>query len=213
MDAEVLERDVIWQSAVDQRMRGAADEHLPTMRRVRDPGGTVDVEPHVAVGRDCALTRVESHADRNAVAGWPALAGERSLCRACRFDGPASGPEHREECVTLGPELDAFVVGECLAEDRRGPLEEVRIVAPHRLEQSRRALDIGKEERYGPGRQGLAHRVILRRFTTTFQPGQFSIGPLVAATEPQPTADAAQPTTLLRALHHDVAGCPRIRGR
>ena len=36
MDAEVLERDVIWQSAVDQRMRGTADEHLPTVRRVRD---------------------------------------------------------------------------------------------------------------------------------------------------------------------------------
>ena len=88
----------------------------------------MDVEPHVAV-RECALTRVESHADRNAVAGWPGLAGERSLRRA-RFDGLAGGPEHREECVTLGPELDTFVVGECLAEDRRDPLKEVGIVAP-----------------------------------------------------------------------------------
>ena len=58
MDAEVLERDVIWQSAVDQRMRGTADEHLPTVRRVRDPGGTVDVEPHVALSAATAPSPV-----------------------------------------------------------------------------------------------------------------------------------------------------------
>jgi hypothetical protein len=50
-------------------------------------------------------------------------------------------------------ELHTVVVGECLAKDRGMLLEEVRITAPERLEQPRRALDVGEEEGTVPVRR------------------------------------------------------------
>jgi hypothetical protein len=116
---------------------------------------------------------MESHADGHAVAGRPGLVGKGALRHDGSLDGLAGGLEHGEERVAFGPELGAVVICECLPKDRHMPPQEVRVVAPQRLEHPGRALDVGEEEGYGPSRKALAHGVILRRWHTTIHPGAY----------------------------------------
>lgn len=167
---EVSELHAIRQSVLDQGSGRVADDHLPAVRSVRDPGGTVDVESDVPVRPDHAFAHVKTHAHGHVMPRWPGLARDISLRRNGGLDSAAGGSEHGEHRITLGADLDALVVGDCLAEDLSLPPEDVRVVPPQCLKQPGRALHVGEEEGHGPGRKALAHRVILRRRTRSFHP-------------------------------------------
>ena len=70
-----------------------------------------------------------------------------------------------EECVPLRIDLDATVVGACLADRRTVRSKRVRVLlrAQASYQQRRGALDVGKDEGDGPDRKFRAHAGIIRR--------------------------------------------------
>ncbi len=136
----------------DERCRRGRDEHLPAVADRRDAGGAVHVISDVAFVRHerRACVQADAHMDR---AGRQRFRKRSSSCeRAGRRR------EGEEERIALGVDLDPAlgrtrlsyhptVLGECLG---------VRL-GPERMQEPRRALDVGEEERDGAGRKVVSH--------------------------------------------------------
>ncbi len=151
--AEVAQRrDVRQPVRCEQRRGRGGDQHLPAVPAGRDPRRAVDVLADVALVGDVRSAGVHAHPEP-----------DRALAEV--LDDPRSRPyrsrsgrEGEEERVALGVDLHPVVRG------GRGPhqppvLEQRRGVrlGPELVQQPRRALDVGEQERHRPRRQPLAH--------------------------------------------------------
>ena len=104
----------------------------------------------VVVPAQDALAGVEAHRTRTGGRGT-VVGGELPLGGDDRPDGPGRAAE-REEGVAVGADLDPAACGDG-PDDRRVPVEDRRVPVAERLEEAGRALDVGEQERHGPGRQ------------------------------------------------------------
>ena len=140
--------------AASRSCGGLRDEHLAAVPRRADPGGPMDVEADVpALGRG-RLARMDAHPDAERGLGRPVVAGERALCvgggterrrgtartrrrtrrRGSRSRGRPSGP--------TASRIEAPVIGH-----HRG------VVVTQLLDEARRCLHVGEEERDGADRE------------------------------------------------------------
>ena len=149
---EVADRHI----GAQQPLGRLREDDLPAVGRGCNPGGAVDVQADVALLGDERLARVEAHAD-------PYRALRERAASLGRGGDSRVGPRERdEERVTLGVDLDAQVPRERVSQDTPVLREEVGIGGSVLLEQPRRALDVGEEERHRSCRQSPpAHAAII----------------------------------------------------
>ncbi len=119
------------------------------MRRCADAGAAVDVDPHVSLVGERRLAGVD--ADPHA----HGRLGQRRLRRDGREHGIASALEGTQERVALGVHLDAAVLGDGCADVLPVLGERLRVRRAERVEQARRSLDVGEQQRHRAARQPL----------------------------------------------------------
>ena len=107
----------------------------------------MDTQPDVAVTPDYRLASVEPHSHPHVHAVGPGLSRKSLLCRDGARDGILRARKGNEEGVALGIDLAAVELGEHPPEQAMVLLEHVRIAGAESLEQARRPLDVGEEER------------------------------------------------------------------
>jgi hypothetical protein len=112
----------------------------------------VDAQPDVAVAPDDRLAGVEAHSHPHVHAARPSVSGKGLLCRDGTRDRIFRAGKGNEQGVALGIDLAAVEVGEHAPEHAMVLLKHVRIAGPESLEQARRPLDVGEEERDRAGR-------------------------------------------------------------
>ena len=138
MRAEVAQLD----RAVEEVVRDARDDDLAAVSRGADPGAAVDVEADVALGGDDGLAGMNPHAHAHRASAQSARCASAAASTASR-----APRERAEERVALCVDLDAAVCGDGIAYQAPVLRECVRIRLPEALEQPRRALDVGEEQR------------------------------------------------------------------
>ena len=128
----------------------------PPCASARDACAAVNVDPDVALAGNGRRARVQSHANRDRPGPELVLRGARGVSRAGRRR------ERDEEGVALGVDLDTAVCGEGVSQESSMLGECLRVrIRTESVQQARRALDVGEEERDGAGREVPAHgRVI-----------------------------------------------------
>ena len=136
MLAEVVERPVLQELA-----GGVRDDDLAAVPCSADPGGAVDVDAYVPLFRGNRRSRMEAHAHADRPAG------ERLLSARSRRDSADRRRECVEEGVALGVDLDTVVSGERVSQGAPVVGEDRGIAVAMLLDQPRRALDVGEEQR------------------------------------------------------------------
>ncbi len=142
--AEVADLEAL----VEQVAGRAAEQRLPAVRRRHDPRRPVDVEPDVLRRVEDRLARVDADADPDR----PAL--ERRERLAHRAHGVAGRRERVEEAVTGRVDLVARRgASNAPRTARRCCVERVAVLLrAERVEEPRRPLDVGEDERDRSGR-------------------------------------------------------------
>ena len=136
----------------EERSSLLGDQNLTSMGEPAHAGATMDVHPHVPLGREGRCSRVKPHTylDRADC--------QRVLPVESRIHSLACGREGDEERVALRVDLDPAVGGESLPQRTTVLGQRLRVrLRPERVKQPRRALDVGEEERDRAGREVGAH--------------------------------------------------------
>ncbi|MEO5576450.1 MAG: hypothetical protein ABIR67_08875 [Gaiellaceae bacterium] len=129
----------------------------------RDAGASVDVEADVSLFGEPGLTAVKPHAHLD----------RPSHERLLRYGGGGHGirgsGERHEERVALGVDLDAVVGAKSLPEEPAVLVECGRVLVAEFVEELRRALDIGEEERDDTRGKTSVHETIMANITHRVQ--------------------------------------------
>ena len=133
-------------------------EHLPAVPGGRDPRRPMHVEPHVPLVGPERLARVQPHPHPHRAAAQARACA--SAAAATASDARAKATKKASPCVSTSTPLvpppgvsqRAAVLG-----------KHLRIPVAQLLEQPRRTLNVGEEERHGPGRKLRLHPAILSR--------------------------------------------------
>ena len=147
MEAQVSETDRGLRIAQELRRRGR-DEHLASMGGPTDPCCPMDSDPHVALVAGDGVGGVKAHPHLEPTVVRPRVSRELSL----RLDGCprriVGTAERDEEGVPLRVDLAAARIGRRPADDPAMILERTAIALAAELpKQTRRALDVGEQER------------------------------------------------------------------
>jgi hypothetical protein len=110
-----------------------------------DAGALVHVDPDVSIVRQPRLTRMQPHPNPD-----PAVR-ERALAVRGGGDRIGGSAEGYEERVTLRVHLDAVVVGTRRPESPPMLVQRLLIAVAKLIQQSRRALDVCKQQRHYAG--------------------------------------------------------------
>jgi hypothetical protein len=148
--AEVLEGQP---GRVGRRAPGlVGDEDLAAVGGRADPGHPVQVEPDVVVLDHRRGAGVHAHAHAQLDPARPGLAGQPGLRLGRGGDGRGGVGERDEAGVALGAELTAAMVGDGGTQDHPVRRQDLAVVIGQGLEQPRRALDVGEQQRHRTGR-------------------------------------------------------------
>lgn len=150
----MAQRDALAEVAGHDRAGRVREKDLAAAAGRRDPGGTHDVEPGVALVPDGGLAGVQAEPDLDRCVARPRGLAVRALDVDRRAHGLAGTHERVEERVALGVDLLSLVGGEDLAHEppmQRQQLGVVRVAEP--LEQGSAALDVAEDERDGASRE------------------------------------------------------------
>jgi hypothetical protein len=131
-------------------------ENLASVAGRRDTRPEVDVKTDVPLIRELGRPGVKAHPDSD----W--AIGERSLGLHRRRNRLGSIPERDEERVALRIDLDTAVALKCFAQRVSVLRQRIRVAASQLVQQSRRPLDVGEEERDRATRK-LPHRQMIRQ--------------------------------------------------
>ena len=152
--AEILEsvHAQVADVSVHERTGRLREEHLAAVADGGDPGALVHVEADVSLLGQARLARVQPHPHANRPVGKYALAIRSSGDRVRRAG------EGDEERVTLRVDLDAVVIGEHRAEPPPMLLQRLSVVVAKCVQQPRRALHVGEQQRHDASREIPHHR-------------------------------------------------------
>ena len=124
----------------DRRDRHRQSARRDARRSPRSPHRSQSVRPYQA----------HAHSD------WPVA--QRIARRRCRRQRVGRLRERHEERVSLCPHLDTAVARELFAQRVMMTGQQVRVLVAPLLQQPRRALDVGEQERDGPTWSGTSER-------------------------------------------------------
>ena len=140
-------RPEIVQLGIDEVSRRLREQHLAAMPGGRDTGSTMHIDTHIALVRDQRLARMQPHPHPHR------SAHQRRLGLLGRRNGIRRPPERDKERITLRIHLHAAVMRERPTQDAPVLRECIGIPIAELGQQTRRALDVREQERYGPGWQ------------------------------------------------------------
>ena len=135
--------------------RRLRQKHLPAVPGGGDPRRPVHVEPHVSLVGPERLARMQAHPHTH----WAAR--ERALRLGSRRHCIGRTRKCDEEGVALRVDLDPLVPPPGVSQRTAVLGKHRRIPVAQLPEQPGRSLDVGEEERHGPGRESGSHLVIL----------------------------------------------------
>jgi len=121
--------------------RDLGNQDLSAVPRRANSRAAMDIDAHVALGRDGRLACVDPHPDADRTSR------ERPLRPVRGGDGVSSAPKRGEERVALGVHLDATVTLESVAQDTTVLGQRPRVIILKLLQQTSRALDVREKER------------------------------------------------------------------
>ena len=150
---EVAQLDVeVLLLVLEQRLGRLGDEDLPAVPGRPDPRSPMDGEAGVAPVGGHGLARVQAHANPDLNSLRPVVRHERALTLDRSEEGVARARERDEERVALRVDLVSAVSVERLAEQALMVGQHGAVVLAELLDEPRRALDVGEEERDRAGR-------------------------------------------------------------
>src|SRR5947199_2602171 len=130
------------------------DDDLPAVGRRADPVRAVTVEAYVSLVADLRLSRVDADAHSNGLLRGPGLDGQRALEVDGRRRRVVRTLECQEDTVSGPVHLVAAMLGRGAPDERARARADVPVaLAAERVDEPGRALDVGEEERDGPGRE------------------------------------------------------------
>jgi hypothetical protein len=127
-----------------------------------DAGGLVDPEADIPLACSAGLPRVQPHADAHLDAIRPGMAFEGALSVDRARHRVARARERHEERVSLRIDLAAAMCLEALAEDPLVVGQQLAVPVAEPLDELRRSLDVGEEQR-DRARWKLVHRRSIAR--------------------------------------------------
>ena len=154
VEPQVTQNHPIGQGLFDETGGGRRDHHLAAVAHRGDAGRPIDVDPEVVVTPERAFAGVHADPDSDLRSVGPRIRREPFLGLRRRERRAGRRAEDGEERVAFGADLDPAPLV-----DRRAHDGTVLVLQPpvgfvtERVQQPGRTLDIGEEERHGPGRQ------------------------------------------------------------
>jgi len=113
----------------------------------------MDADTHVTLMRLMRLAGVETHPNPKLDTVMPAMRGDRSLRCDRRRDGVSRTSKRDEERVSLRVDFDSTIPLEYLPKDSPMLGKHFSVPPAEPLDEFRRAIDVGEQERDGSGRQ------------------------------------------------------------
>jgi len=148
VDTQVPQRRARRKRVANQGRRRLREDDLPAVRDGCQPGGAMDVQAHETSGRPGRLTGVDPHPYPDVLPAGPGPGREGPLYLDRRRHAGRRRREHGEERVPLGIDFLTAVSGKTRPDQRVMVGKDLRVLAfPQALQQRRRALDVGEEER------------------------------------------------------------------
>ncbi len=140
--------------ACQRRVGGLGEQDLPAVAGRGDAGRPVDVQSDVVVTAEDPFAGVQAHPHLDRCFLVPAVTGELLLGPGGRLDRIGCVGEGHEERVAFGRDLGPPELGEYAPQDR-GVLAADGCIAslPQPSQEIGGALDVGEQERDGPGRE------------------------------------------------------------
>ena len=176
---ERAERDPL-EVVADEVPCRARDDDLSAMRRPADPGCDDHVHADIAFVAELRLAGVDPDPQTYDAVRRPGLVLEGVLELRGREDGVAR-PREREEDAVPGPvDLVTAVRRSGLADEHAQACPDRREACSERVQQSRRALDVGEDERHRPAREALAPHVRSAMSARVYERCALTSEPLVA---------------------------------
>jgi hypothetical protein len=114
-----------------------------------DAGGVVDIQTHIPLRSRLRLAGMNADAYLYGDALRPGMGEEHALGRNRRFDGIASAGKGHKEGVALGIHLVAVVLLKRGTQQVPALSEHIGVPLAQLLQEARRSLDIGEEQRDG----------------------------------------------------------------
>ena len=151
--AEIDDARSLRQVVSEQGPRRLREQDLAAVSRGADPGRADDVETEVTLVADRGLSGVQAHPHLHRHSLGPRVRRQLALGADRRPHRiPCSG-ERVEECVALRIDLRPAVRSEGLADDLPVVSCHVRVCVTELLQEPRRSLDVGEDERDCSGGQ------------------------------------------------------------
>ena len=160
--SEREQRDPLRESGADQGARRLGEEGLSSVAHRTNASRAYDVETDVSLLVYRGLAGVQSHAHADGLPVGPVRGRMCALCFDRSRNGISRAREGEEECVSLGIDLDAVVATERATNDSSVRGQDFGIPVAEPLEQLRRVLDVGEDERHRSGRQRGHAAIVLR---------------------------------------------------
>ena len=146
-------RDPFRNSGAEQGARRFGEDDLPSVAYRTNASRAHDVETDVTLLVYRGLAGVQSHAHADGFTSWPVRCRMCTLCFDRSRHSVSRAREGEEECVSLGIDLDAVVLTKRATNDSSVRGQDCGIPVAEPLEQFRRVLDVGEDERHRSSRR------------------------------------------------------------
>jgi len=118
------------------------------MTRIPDPGGAMDIHPHIAGRGDQGLTGVQPHPDSNRLVLEPCVRAQLALGIYCTLNGIKCPGERDKEGVPLGIHFGAFPFLDGISQNPMVLCQGDGILVAQLIEQTGGALNVCEEKRH-----------------------------------------------------------------
>ena len=144
---QVLQAHPLGQVVLHQVPRGLREQHLAPMPGVHHARRQMHIHAHVAFSRRLRLPGVQPHADAHRHPFGPGMRGKSALGGHSSRDGIGGTRKGEEQGVSLGIDFVPVKLLESGAQHLSALSQHTAILLTYVLQQERRPLDIGEEQR------------------------------------------------------------------
>src|SRR5258708_21876940 len=149
---QVLQVGAGWQMLLDQLAGHRREQDLSSVSGTHDAGGMMYIHPDVAVCSQHRFARMQANAYPHRCVIRPHMICEGSLyLYSCR-DGIGGTSKGNKEGISLGVNFVAVILCEYLSQQVPAVSQHPSLALTQRLQEARRAFDIGEEQRHGASR-------------------------------------------------------------
>jgi len=154
--AHIAQAHAVRQMLLDKVARCLRDQHLTPVPGAHDTCRAVYIHPHISLGSQHWLARMQPHTHTHYTSFGPGVSSQSALRVNRRRDSISGTRKGYEEGISLHIDFVTAPPLECRTQQVPALREHRDVALTQPLEQLRRPLDVGKEQRDRPRGQ-LAH--------------------------------------------------------